>query len=135
MTLLSAFEDFMSRTLEAIPGYPGRLLYLVGLRERGGEYKHWGLEQIYGRNSAEDAIRRAHRTTVTNLAQTPLKALFDQAKQSAEYLQIPLDGVLRELLNAGEEMLPAERIGITQRHLDSIFSTLSRLSNSSKAAH
>ncbi len=48
-------------TLSRIPSIFGRLAYLASLRDPAtGEYQHWGMSEIYGREEANKAIRQSH---------------------------------------------------------------------------
>ena len=59
MTLLSALEDLLTKTLGALPGLFAKLEYLASLRE-DGRYAHWGLTHVYGEVSATRALVDAH---------------------------------------------------------------------------
>ena len=134
MTLLSAFDDFMSKTIQSIPGVPGRLLYLARLKSQDGQYQHWGLEQQYGREAALKAIARAHAATLTELGRAPLKDLLQQMAEGAIHFDQSAELLLSELVNTRDSLLPPQRVSITQSHVNSILSALSSLLNSSTAA-
>jgi hypothetical protein len=48
-------------TLSRIPSLFGRLAYFASLRDPAtGEYQHWGMSEIYGREEANKALRQSH---------------------------------------------------------------------------
>jgi hypothetical protein len=53
--------DVWRNTLSRIPSLFGRLSYLAGLRDPDtGRYEHHGLELVFGKNEAHNALRRSH---------------------------------------------------------------------------
>jgi hypothetical protein len=55
---LSAFEDFMKRTVTTLQGVWARLNYIRELRQADGTYEHWGLARIHGSIAAEETSER-----------------------------------------------------------------------------
>jgi hypothetical protein len=48
-------------TLSRIPSLFGRLAYFASLRDPAtGEYQHWGMSEVYGRQAANKAFRQSH---------------------------------------------------------------------------
>jgi hypothetical protein len=48
-------------TLSRIPSLFGRLAYFASLRDPAtGEYRHWGMSEIYGPEEAGEAFRQSH---------------------------------------------------------------------------
>jgi hypothetical protein len=48
-------------TLSRIPSLFGRLAYFASLRDPAtGEYRHWGMSEIYGPEEASEAFRQSH---------------------------------------------------------------------------
>lgn len=67
-------EDFTSRTLSAIPNDYARLFYISSLREpSSGEYRHDGLETLYGRDAAQLAVGHCHEELFVRILETPLE--------------------------------------------------------------
>ena len=51
-------ED-VCRSVRALPGRFSQLMYLASLRDRTGEYRHWGLTRVEIRMDVENARSRA----------------------------------------------------------------------------
>ena len=80
MTLLSAYEDFTTRTLNAFTSALQKLQFVASLRsKKEGKYTHWGMKRTYGRDQANSAIDRAHRELTTEVLQTPVPQLHETA--------------------------------------------------------
>jgi hypothetical protein len=122
MVLLSALEDFLSRTLGAIPSLLGRLHYLAGLRS-GAHYQHWGLARIYGESAADDAIARAHTEAWLQVLRTPLPLLYRDIQQCPELLTERVGE-----RDGARDFVPSNLAGGGKRHFSSILRALSALS-------
>src|SRR5215472_9336822 len=75
MTLLSAYEDFVGRTLGAFRSAWEKLRYISSLREGSRRYRHWGMEKTYGDGDAEQAIQRAHTEVALSVLRRPIRQL------------------------------------------------------------
>lgn len=84
MRLLSAHEDFVERTMGAVHGTLEKLEFFSGIRSSAEEYHHWGMERTYGRECAQDAIRKAHTTAFVAELSTPLSDLWAELVSAAE---------------------------------------------------
>jgi hypothetical protein len=129
MVFLSAFEDFVTRSVPGVPTLLGRLEYVAGLR-RGNRYSHWGLAKVHGEQAASDAISRAHSDIWLAILRTPLPELFAQMQNGGSAEGEELLRVLSEHL---EDAIPADRNGGVPAHLSSILEALAALSTAAKA--
>ena len=129
MTLYSPLEDFMHRTVSHIPGLWGKLDYVASLRaeEGQGEYEHWGLARVFGAEPAQKALEQAHRNLVLQVLRTPLPALVDEARRSAERQNTPLNVFVDSLSSRGERLLPVRLGGGSAKHFSSVLLALSTL--------
>lgn len=134
MTLLTALDDFLLRTLAVLPGVFSKLEYVSALRDPEGHYAHWGLERVYGKIASERAIGEAHRELALNLLRTPVKDLMGEAACSAAERQLALDSYLEQLSRAQSSLLPAEIGGGSVRHFSSVLTTLSVLARAGRDA-
>jgi hypothetical protein len=123
MTLLSAYEDFVSRTLASLPGSLARLVYVGSLRNRSGDYSHWGMSRTFGQGSTSEAIAQAHSETWLEVLRTPIPALFAESQGCETGSQI-----WREQ----EQLAPPGVTGVTMRHFNSILLALSLLSQAER---
>jgi hypothetical protein len=89
MPLLSASEDFTRRTLSEIPGLLSRLAYVVRLRDKNGDYCHWGLARTHGTTAATEAMRRAHTELLTQVLRTPLPQLVRELEDPQVAFGLP----------------------------------------------
>jgi hypothetical protein len=127
MTLLSAFDDFLTTTLAALPGVLGKLDYLAGLKQRQGGYAHWGLSRVYGEPAAQRALAEAHAILVLEILRTPLRRLIAEAELSSAAQQQRLPLYLEELRSRSLNLLPGEVSGGATRHFSSVLHALSAL--------
>jgi len=124
MKLKSAFEDLSHTTLEAVAGCLRKLDYLAGLRHRAGDYAHWGLGKVYGRNTANKALGTAHREAVSEVLSTPLGALLEDVERSSTEAGVAAEQYLEGLSERGNALLPSDPGAGSARHLSSVLRAL-----------
>ncbi len=120
MTLLSALDDLVIRTLAVVPGRLQKLQYLAGLRGESGAYEHWGLEKVHGSEAARHALAEAHSSLFIELLRTPLGKI--RAEGSFGASGSPLQGATSRML------VPGDLKGGSQRHFNSVLAALEALS-------
>jgi hypothetical protein len=127
MLLLSASEDFVRRTLAAVPGRLGKLFY-VGSLHRDGQYHHWGLARAHGHAAATAAIADSHTNIWLDVLRTPIANLHSEMQALRE------DSGQRSAhwLKDAAALVPENRAGGTERHFNSILLTLSLLSKAGR---
>ena len=126
MTFLSAYDDFVSGTLAALPTVVGRLRYLAGLRRRG-LYEHWGMERVYGAEVAQQAMARAHTAVVLQILRLPTREVMRQVRQEAAGAEMAAGDYLEQLLNRDQALQPEKLGGGSARHFTATLKTLSKL--------
>lgn len=119
MTLFSAYEDFVLRTLGALKGPWERLVFVAGLRDPKGRHEHWGLEYTHGPQVAKKAMAQAHTDMFQKVLETPLPEL----REEFEALARRQTSGVPEL----EQMIPAERNGCSSEHFRYVRSALTLL--------
>ena len=124
MTLLSAYEDFVVRTLASLPGVLGKLVYLGSLRNHAGDYCHWGMSRTFGQSRTAEALAQAHTEAWLEALRTPSPALFAETQD--------LEMGSETWRGQREKLTPPEVGGGTKRHLNSILLALSLLSQAAK---
>jgi hypothetical protein len=124
MTLKSALEDLSRTTLEAVNGSLGKLEYLAGLHAREGEYTHWGFGKVYGRTTANEALRTAHRGAVSEVLSTRLGILLEDVQKSTATTSADPERYLGELVERDRKLLPADPGAGSARHLTSVLHAL-----------
>ena len=117
MTLLSAYEDFSARTLNALRSAWEKLRYVSSLRENG-RYRHWGMERTYGEVDAQAAILQAHNEVAVTILRRPLQQL------DAELVEEDAGGV-QEIAENPVAFSP--EAGPVTTHLNSVAVALSEL--------
>lgn len=130
MTLLPATEDFMTRSLAALPGRWARLQYLASLR-RNGSYEHWGMSRIYGQAVANRAMEDVHRELFLEILRTPVRELWRDAVQTARARATSEQRYVSELARSADSLLPANFGGGSVRHFNSVLLTLRTLAKRS----
>ena len=80
--VLSAHEDFSSRTLARIPAALERLIYIASTRDyNSGLYHHEGLASRFGGVVAAQALQCAHIETFQAVSAMPLRQLSEEIEQ------------------------------------------------------
>ena len=80
---LKATDDFKKRTLSALPTLLEKVAYICSLQTAAG-YHHWGMERVFGDQSAQQAIKSAHLETATELVRTPIREIYSELKESMD---------------------------------------------------
>jgi hypothetical protein len=121
MTLLSAYEDFVERSLGALKGNWARFNFVAGLRGESLEYEHWGMEQTHGPQAARKAMAEAHEELLERILETPLPLLEEE-----------FDGVTAESLSKSkpEQLLPANASSASREHFRYVLTALTLLAES-----
>jgi len=127
MTLHSALEDLQETTLRAFAGCLNKLEYLSGLRDKAGDYEHWGFTRVYGDAAAKRALARAHRSLLSKVLAMPIRNLVEDAKQSSEVAGLPPAAYVERLANTSPNLLPHGPGAGSARHLNSVLHALSSL--------
>jgi len=96
----NAVED-VSRSLRALPGRFSQLLYLASLRDRAGDYQHWGLNREYGEARTRAAFSHVHRTTYDSLLQADLSELLSVLRMCCEKSGRDPAALITELFHEG----------------------------------
>ena len=124
MTLLSAYEDFVVRTLASLPGALAKLVYFGSLRDDAGDYCHWGMSRTFGQRSTSEALAQAHTEAWLKVLRTPIPALFAETQN--------LEMGVETRRGEREKLTPPDVSGGTKRHFNSILLALSLLSQAAK---
>ncbi len=131
MTLRSALQDVKETTLAAVTGRLGKLTYLASLRRPRGGYEHWGMEAVYGLESAERALRTAHAEVVAAVLRAPLASLVKDLEESSRGSGVAAPAYLEQMRDRFEDLLPGGRNDSpAARHLNSVLVALLRLEKS-----
>lgn len=130
--LKSPLEDFSRTTLAALPGTLRKLQYVAGLRQRNGDYFHWGMSRIHGEETANVTIAQAHSDVFSHLLRTPISSLWEEMRSDSGNPEESDAGRVTEAL-AGQKqaLLPADLKGGSKRHFNSVLLALSSLATSS----
>ena len=126
MALLSAFEDFVVRTLGTLAGPRSRLAYIGSLR-RDGKYGHWGLERAYGDSVAADTISDAHTEVWLEVLRTPLRKLVEEPADATS-----ASDEMANLVQQERALTPSNLGGGSKRHFSSVLLALSLLCRKAK---
>ncbi len=132
MLLLSAVDDFVTRSLAAVPGKLGKLIYLSSLR-KSGDYFHWGLIRSHGTLSATKAMAETHTSVWLEVLRTPLPQLNSEMQTWMENGKV--NERKKKSLADIRGLMPENQAGGTQRHFSSILLGLSQLSKAQAKKH
>ena len=131
MPLLSALEDFVQRSLGALPTLWEKLRFVSSLRE-GVQYRHWGMEQRFGEQAAQAAMAEAHSGVCNELASTKLAELWLAADQAARREDLGVSEYLHNL-DPGKTR-PADLDGVAPEHFAFVVTSLYRVARSRSAS-
>lgn len=134
MVLVSAYDDFVLRTLASVPGLLGKLAYLSELRTSEGGYCHWGLAQVHGEIAARRAIAQAHTQAWMEVLRAPLQSLWQELQPASAEDEPALESA-EKLSQQKDKMIPAELGGGSVRHFNSILSVLVALCRAQRDAN
>ena len=123
MVLLSAFEDFVVRTLGIFSGPLSQLTYLGSLR-CNGQYQHWGLARTHGDAAAGAAISEAHTQVWLEVLRTPLCKLVGELNAASNEITQAQAAGWRNQVPA---LTPVNLAGGSRRHFHSILLAISLL--------
>ena len=130
MTLFSAYQDLVLRSLAGLAGPLEKLVYLGSLRDDAGNYCHWGMSRTFGCQQASEALAQAHTEVWLEVLRTPIPALFDESRRLAADTEVATRSeIWRGQL---EKLTPPNPGGGTERHFSSILLALSLLSRTAK---
>jgi hypothetical protein len=125
MTLKSALEDVKGTTLAAITGTLGKLVYLASLRHGGDRYEHWGIQNAYGEESSQRALKSAHAGIVTSVLRTRLASLQEDLEQSRRESGDSGLAYVERMRGQFQDLLPGERKNSpAAKHLNSVLAAL-----------
>ena len=125
MTLASAQDDFVQRTLGALPGLWAKLRYIAGLRGPAGSYRHWGMSRTFGPETTQRVVSATHSELFVKLLRTPLRQLRTEFTQE--------DSSSGELLD-WSLYVPADLEGGSVEHFNSVVSALTALSEARRTS-
>jgi hypothetical protein len=127
MTLKSIAEDLQERTLRAVGGLLGKLVYLASLREADGTYVHWGLARVHGEAATQRALSEAHRGLVAKVLRMPLRKLLEDMEDSSGSKEFEQAEFLKQLNSRSTQLVPPGPGVGSVRHLNSVLHALSSL--------
>jgi hypothetical protein len=128
MTLKSALQDVRETTLAAVSGRLGKLLYLGSLRREHGGYHHWGMTQVHGTESAERALKTAHREVLSEVLRSPLASMTEDLEETSRAKGIPPESCVEEMRGQYNNLLPGEsQDSPAAAHLNSVLTALFHL--------
>lgn len=127
MELLDSLDNFLKRTLAAVPGLWHKLAYLGGLRKDSGDYDHWGLSKRYGADATKAALGSAHEQIFLDVLRKPVKRLLEEVKENAVEKELPEAEYVEELWISRDPMTPTDLGGGSRRHFEVTLETLRSL--------
>jgi hypothetical protein len=128
MTLKSAIQDVKDTTLSAVSGLLGKLAYLASLRHKQGSYQHWGIENVYGPEASERALKALHADILKGVLRTSLPLLEEDLQVSCRAGGLDAGTYIERLRARFEDLLPEGRQDSpAAQHLSSVLLALSRL--------
>lgn len=130
MTLLSATEDFATRSLSAVPGVLAKLRYVAAMRRENGHYEHWGMERIYGTQTVRQVLESTHRELVLQVLRMPLSELLNDALECAQRAEVSPIEYVAQLKAEADALVPEDIGGGSVRHFSTVLKAISGLTRS-----
>jgi hypothetical protein len=131
MALLSAYEDFLQRSVALLSSTWEKLEFVASLRREDG-YRHFGMEQRFGTAAAASAIAEVHSLLHEELAATNLQQLWETASEESRNSPKTWKTLLRGLNHP--RALPPDVHGVPVEHLEFVFSSLHQIAEHHSAA-
>lgn len=135
MTVYSPYDDFMHRTVDQIEGLWMKLEYIAGLRQKDGEYDHWGMARVFGPTASQKAIEQAHRAIMQALLRMPLRDLLEDMSKAAAAQGRAVGDYAAELNARLERVMPKQMGGGSGRHFSSVLMALASLAEACRPTH
>ena len=135
MALRSAVEDFDTCTLDAIPSLLGKLDYLADLHDGRGNYSHWGMGRVFGKDAARRAMRSSHAAVVTRLLRTPLRELTEDLHRSASMQGKSAIEFLSSLEARAQNAMPVGSPAGAEKHFMAVLHALAALTEAQSHAN
>lgn len=123
----SPSDDFSKKTLSSVPGTFGKLLYVAGLRQKNGEYFHWGMARKHGETNANAAIGQNHTSLFLAVLRMPIRSLWEEVRGLAQEQSTDAQEYVGRLTEKGELLVPNQLEGGTRRHFNSVLLALCSL--------
>jgi hypothetical protein len=134
MSLLTPLDDFVTRTLRAIPGLLARIEYVSSLK-KDGRYEHWGLTRVHGVKPAERAIGDAHKMLIAEVLQTPIRVLVEDNAAICAAEGLEMRTYLEGLQTRRTTLLPGPRNErASELHFNSVLRALWVLARAQSSA-
>src|SRR5690348_7141090 len=118
MTMMSAFEDLQQNTLAAMKCCILRLEYFARVRDKGGEYRHWGQARVYSDTAAKRALDQANQRVLSAVLCAPLQSRLSDARTSGIAGGVPPQAILTDL--SVHNVLPVDPLAGSSRHFRSV---------------
>src|SRR5262249_32342193 len=122
---MSALEDLLDRTLQAVSGLWGKFHYVSGLRDAVGRYEHWGFVRTHGELSAQAAFAKAHSDLFSQILRAPLAELLEDIELAAGKMSVTTDEFIKRIRGAAWQAIPQNPAGGTRAHFNSVLDALS----------
>lgn len=114
---LSAFEDFKARSLSALSGRWGKLLYMAELLGKDFSYEHWGHSRVHGEACSQAALGKIHSEIYIEVLRTSIVDLTGKDELESDQDRHVLS---ERMASLASRMIPRELNGGSTRHFNSI---------------
>jgi hypothetical protein len=114
---LSAFEDFKARSLSALSGRWGKLLYMAELLGKDFSYEHWGHSRVHGEACSQAALGKIHSEIYIEVLRTSIVDLTGKDELESDQDRNALS---ERIASLASRMIPKELNGGSTRHFNSI---------------
>jgi hypothetical protein len=127
MNLFSPSEDLAVRTLKHVHGTVRRLFYLATLRDKDGNYRHWGMARVFGDEASTLAAQEAHREVLNEMLRKPLEELWRELASAEANQGEQVRSQIEELAASGRLVVPPGCSEAAECHLSSVLHALREL--------
>ena len=113
----TAHSDLLERTLALLSSVTGRIAFLADLKKTG-EYRHWGLERVYGQTETGSALSAAHTECMLDFLRMRFPEQVRDGAEEARRLNVRTEEVVQRLHAKRAHAAPKEWSGASQEHLE-----------------
>ena len=119
----------VSKSVRALPECFSQLIYLGSLRNKNGEYEHWGLTREYGEEKTRNAFAQTHLAAYERLLQMRFSGLIEVLQEHCAHSGMDCRLIV-DHLSMDSKLTPSRVQEHSAMHFNYVLASLLALSQS-----